>query len=56
MEPQNGKTCPFLYVQHRNQSKPSQMHTNAVLEFEERLEAIRTGLSQGVDCLVWEGQ
>ena len=43
--------------QIRNPStKPSQLHTNAVLEFEERLEAIRTGLSQGVDCHVWEGE
>lgn len=26
-----------------------------MLEFEERLEAIRVGLSQGVDVIVWEG-
>lgn len=32
----------------------NQLHTNAVLEFEERLEAIKTGLAQGVDCVVWE--
>lgn len=34
----------------------NQLHTNAVLEFEERLEAIKVGLSQGVDCWVWEGE
>lgn len=33
----------------------NQLHTNAVLEFEERLEAIKVGLGQGVDCVVWEG-
>ncbi|CAM9777350.1 unnamed protein product [Ectocarpus sp. 13 AM-2016] len=36
-------------------SRSNQLHTNAVLEFEERLEAIKVGLSQGVDCWVWEG-
>ncbi|CAN0059417.1 unnamed protein product, partial [Ectocarpus sp. 6 AP-2014] len=35
-------------------SRSNQLHTNAVLEFEERLEAIKVGLSQGVDCWVWE--
>ncbi|CAN0122608.1 unnamed protein product, partial [Ectocarpus sp. 12 AP-2014] len=35
-------------------SRNNQLHTNAVLEFEERLEAIKVGLSQGVDCWVWE--
>lgn len=34
----------------------TQLHTNAVLEFEERLEAIKVGLGHGVDCFVWEGE
>lgn len=47
----------FFFVAHRSQSNrgSTQLHTNAVLEFEERLEAIKVGLSQGVDVLVWEG-
>lgn len=38
-----------------NRGSSTQLHTNAVLEFEERLEAIKVGLSQGVDVVVWEG-
>lgn len=49
--------CNRTVCESRSQSNrgSNQLHTNAVLEFEERLEAIKVGLSQGVDVLVWEG-
>lgn len=57
----HGVCCLFFRNQiilYRSQSNrgSTQLHTNAVLEFEERLEAIKEGLSQGVDCFVWEGE
>ena len=49
---------PSFHDGSRSQSNrgSTQLHTNAVLEFEERLEAIKVGLSHGVDCFVWEGE
>ena len=44
----------MLLFGSRSSRGGNQLHTNAVLEFEERLEAIKTGLAQGVDCIVWE--
>lgn len=45
-----------IFCRSQSNRGVGQLHTNAVLEFEERLEAIRIGLSQGVDVIVWEGK